>query len=155
MVTLREAQPADAPAIHEVVASAAREQGPWAYTEREVEAWAHVEDPPPDDPIEDDDSYLVVAEADGKVVGVGDLAGGEIRAVYVRPGRIRQGVETRLLDELEPTASDGGHDEVSLHASLNAVPFYERRGYDSVERVTHETSTGVELDVVLMTKPLG
>ena len=109
---------------------------------------------------------MFVAETDGEIAGFGqvNLDGeasetpregggtvvGEVTAVYVHPDHVRRGVGSALLDRLEAHARDEGLDALSLTASLNAVPFYERAGYEPAEEVTHATTDEVDLTCVRM-----
>jgi len=169
VVTVRPADPADRQRIRECHVAAIRAFGPGAYDDRQVAAWADKGDPEDDYPVERDGHYLVVAEQadavapaaadDGEVVGYGHLvpAEREVRAVYVHPEAAGGGVGTALLDALESRARDLRLDALTLHASLNAVGFYERAGYGRTGRETYSTVHGgetVELDVVRMEKRL-
>jgi putative acetyltransferase len=71
----------------------------------------------------------------------------EITAVYVHPSVAREGVGSRIADELEARARAAGATVVGLTASLPAVPFYASRGYERVEERTHEFSAGAETGV--------
>jgi putative acetyltransferase len=71
----------------------------------------------------------------------------EITAVYVHPSVAREGVGSRIADELEARARAAGATVVGLTASLPAVPFYASRGYERVEERTHEFSAGPETGV--------
>ncbi len=154
MITVREARPGDEPAILDCHIAAIEARGPDAYDDEQVAAWATKDDP--DYHVAEDGYHVVVAEdeADG-VVGFGCLVVDEpeVRAVYVHPGRDRQGVGTALLAALEATAQDRGIDRLRLWASLNAVGFYERHGYEEVETVTLD-KRGVPFDCVEMARRL-
>jgi len=165
MVTVREATPADRARIRECHVAAIRARGPDAYDERQVAAWAAKGDPAEDYPVEADGHYYVVAElptdgeAERDVVGFGHLVPteSEIRAVYVHPDADGRGVGTAILDALEARARDLRLDDLSLSASLNAVGFYERAGYETTGSETYSTvhdGETVDLDVVTMTKRL-
>ena len=81
-------------------------------------------------------------------------ATGEVRAVYVHPDFARRGVGSALLAELERRARDRGFETLVLTASLNAVPFYEHRGYEAVTTVTYEFGGDVPGDAVVMRRSL-
>jgi putative acetyltransferase len=140
-----------------------------AYDDEQVAAWARGLDPE-GYPIETADRF-VVAEAQGAVVGFGELAvdpgeylaapvDAEVRAVYVRPEVAREGVGSALLADLEAAARERGAETLGLWASLNAVPFYESQGYARVGERTHEFSgaderaPGIEARVVEMRREL-
>ena len=150
MVCLRSATTADDHAMAAVHREAIRGIGSGEdrvdeYTADELDAWASAQDSERY-PFEDESQYLAVAEreeaecdprrseadADSRVVGfVGvDLGAGVLETLYVRPEAAGEGVGTTLLDHAERVAREDGHDELLTGASLNAVGFYERHGYD-------------------------
>lgn len=177
MTRVRPATLGDARAVRDLHVASIHRFGPEAYNDAEVEAWASTDDS--DDsgyPIGEDDHYLVVAEraarrasegtsgeqgdpqARGReVAGFGHLAipDREVTAVYVHPDHANVGVGSALLAALEGFARGRDIAELWLVASLNAVNFYERVGYERVGETTHETTGGVELDCVEMRKYLG
>jgi len=154
-VHVRRATDDDVPAITALHAAAVEAFGPRAYSEEQVEAWAA---PGEGDwpPVAAADRHVVVCERESALAGFGDLdlTAGEVCGVYVHPDHAREGVGTTLLDHLEETAADAGHESASLLASKNAVGFYERRGYERTETVTHATTGDVTLECVRMKKPL-
>jgi putative acetyltransferase len=163
-VRVREAVPEDAPRILDVHLDAIEALGPAAYSDEQVAAWAHDRDPA-EYPIETDETYALVAEAESEVVGFGWMkpdaddyfetaVDGEITAVYVHPSVARQGVGTRLYAELEAEARQRGVESLGLWASRNALSFYETQGYQRVTGHTIEFSDGVEGTVVEMRKRL-
>lgn len=83
-----------------------------------------------------------------------EAAHGEVRAVYVHPDHARRGVGTALLSELERRARKRGFEALVLTASLNAVPFYEHRGYEAVEELVYEFGGEAEGIAVVMRKRL-
>lgn len=153
-MTLREATAEDVPEVLDLHEAAVRAHGPAAYDDEQVAAWADRGDAT-GPPLDDLDRYVVFERA-GDVVAFGDLdrSSGEICGLYVHPDDVRTGVGSAVLDHLESHARDAGLEETDLLASMNTVGFYERRGYDRVETVTHETTGGVELDCVRMSKAL-
>lgn len=168
-VTVRPASPGDAAAIEAAHVAAIERCGPAAYDEEAVAAWAERPDgaePYREQAAADDGEVFVVAEVDGSVAGFGHLVPpgeredadaaepAEVVAVYVHGDHARRGVGTALLDHLEAAARERGAGALVLTASLNAVGFYERHGYERVREAVHETTGGVELDVLDMRKDL-
>lgn len=167
---IRDAAPADAEAVRGVHAASIEGLGPRAYSEEQVAAWARgCESADYTAPIESDDVAFVVAEDDEDVVAFGSLqfsapegylanVDAEVTGVYVHPSVAREGVGTRIYDELERRARTRDVETLGLSASRNAVPFYEEHGYERVGEHTHEfsshESTGVTGVVVEMTKDL-
>ncbi len=93
-----------------------------------------------------------VAELDNQIVGFAllDSRSPVIGGVYVDPASTRQGIGSRLLQTLESEAFRKQIPVLSVLASLNAVAFYESRGYRSIQRSVLASS----LSVVAMEKRL-
>ncbi|WP_227357036.1 GNAT family N-acetyltransferase [Haladaptatus salinisoli] len=140
MTRIRPATGDDAPKISRLHTESVLAFGPAAYDETQVSAWAAKDEEPDRTPIEDDDHHVAVAEAGENIVGFGHVVPGEneIRAVYVHPEHARRGVGSTVLAHLEGYALGTGSKRLELRASLNAVGFYERRGYRSVRQGTRE-----------------
>lgn len=88
----------------------------WATGEVDLEKW--------------DQSFLahntVVAEADGRIVGFGDMdETGYLDRLYVHKDYQRQGIASAICNELEKKVKG----KVVTHASITARPFFEKRGY--------------------------
>jgi putative acetyltransferase len=153
---VRPARATDFDAVREVHQRAVRALGADAYSDRQVGAWADWSDVDGLDGVDDDDAHLVLAERRDDPAGFGHLgaADGEVNAVYVHPDHAREGVGAALLAHLEGYARGAGLSELTLSASLNAVDFYARAGYERVGRDVHETTGGVELECIRMRKRL-
>lgn len=156
--TLRSATPADTEAILVVYVAAIIANGPAAYSDKQVSAWAAKAEGTDryEDGIADPETELVVAEADSRVVGFGelDIESGEVKAVFVDPEWDGRGVGSSILRHFEHRLADEGLDVVRLRAVLNAVGVYRHHGYERDERVTNTTTNGVEVESVWMEKPL-
>jgi len=71
-----------------------------------------------------------VALIEGVVVGFGELAGREIRSIYVLKEHQRMGVGVRLLAALERNAARQGLDWVNIRCRKSlADAYYSRHGY--------------------------
>ena len=167
---IRRAEPSDGEAVRRVHSDAITDLGTEAYSEEQVSAWARgCESADYTSAIESDELEFVVAEVDGEVVAFGSLkrtppdeyqadVDAEVTAVYVHPTVAREGVGTRIYRELEQRARAQDRQTLGLSASLNAVPFYEKHGYEQVREYTHEfsghESTGVTGVIVEMKKEL-
>jgi len=81
-----------------------------------------------------DTADLLVGERDGEVAGFGEWDDGEVVACYVHPDHARTGVGSALLERLHEELREAGYDRATLTSSLNAVGFYERYGYEAVDR---------------------
>lgn len=61
-----------------------------------------------------------------------DAAVGQIRAMAVDPAYQKQGLGSRILNNLEAIAREQGLEKIVLHAREEAVPFYQKYGYEVV-----------------------
>lgn len=156
--TIRPAEPDETEAIFVVHVAAIIAHGPAVYTEKQVAAWAAKTDGTERyaASIEDPSIEIVVAESDDCIVGFGelDVENGEIKAIFVDPDYSDRGIGSSLLSHFEQRLRDEGFSRVRLRAALNAVGFYERRGYDPDERVTRRTTNDVALESHWMTKSI-
>ena len=123
------------------------------YTAEQIAAWSSGKNPERY-PVDTEEMYVAVK--DGEVVGFGELhlANHEVRAVYISPKIGRQGVGAAMLAKLEGIAKANGLVELTLGASLNAVPFYLRYGYQEVSRDKKLMINGTPLPYVTMVKGL-
>lgn len=141
-------------AVFALHVAASRRLGGDHYTDEQRRDWADKRGGGPERYDTDD---LVVAEGDGDVVGFGEWAhgdgAGEVVACYVHPDHAREGVGSALLDRLHAELRAAGYERATLVSSLNAVSFYERHGYEVVERFDLE-ATDVAFPVVSMERSL-
>lgn len=154
-MNIRRADDADRHGIWTVHVRAIREVCSTSYSAEQIDSWAGLLSP---------DSYvavlrdrvLVVAEDQSRIVGFGQLnpISNEIDAVYVQPGRQREGIGRSLLLAVEEAARAAGARNLRLTATLNAVAFYKRAGYVEEGPTVHRLPTGVELQCVRMSKEL-
>jgi len=77
-----------------------------------------------------------------------------IRAMYTRPGWIRQGVGSLLLRLGENAARAAGYKAIELGATLSGEPLYRARGYRETARQTLTGANGSPSVVIVMHKPL-
>lgn len=152
--TIRAGRPSDLETILFVHVAAIIAYGPSAYSDRQVAAWAAKPEGTARyrESIEDPATELVVADADGNVVGFGelDVSSGEIEAVFVDPERGGEGIGSSILEHFERRLREEGFALARLQAVRNAVGFYERHGYERVETVTSTTTNDVEVESVWM-----
>ena len=152
MIALREATPADAPAIGALHVASWREtyagllpDAMLAGLSAEARAamWTHVLG----DPAAFGDAAVIVAEADGAIIGFGSCArqrdealaasgyGGEIGALYVLRAHQGRGTGRALIAALAQALLDRGHTGASLWVLRENAPartFYEALGGELV-----------------------
>jgi putative acetyltransferase len=156
MILVRQAVQEDSEAIGCVYVTAIRELAITHYTAEQVEAWAESRRPEYSQQMLEA-GRIHVAECEGKVAGYGiiELETKQVQAVYVSPDHARKGVGTAVLQALEQAAVQAGIDTLRLTASLNAVGFYQKAGYQEVERTAHTLADGAtRIPCVVMQKRL-
>lgn len=152
MDIIRLATSADAEAICRVHQRAIRLTCGEAYSPAVVIPWAEGRRP---------EMYLqtmreetmYVAEREGQVVGFCCALGNEVRGLYVDPETGR-GTGSLLLRQAETVVLAGHPTEVRVTATLNAVPFYERQGYQRLHPATVRRPQRAPLAVWEMAKPV-
>lgn len=175
---LRKAQPADIPALHELIALSVHGLMTAAYSPSQLESalgtWLGV-----DSQLVADGTYFIVeAEQDGEAVMVAcggwskrktpygsdhrpgredalldpAIDAAKIRAFFVHPDWARQGIGSLILDECERAARNAGFSKFEMGATLTGVPFYEKRGYVGQEVVELPLASGDTLRILRMTK---
>lgn len=105
-------------AVHTVNAKdySAEQLDAWADGNADLEKWNHSLS----------EHYSVVAVENGVTVGFGDIdETGYLDRLYVHKDYQRRGIATEICDELEKTACGN----ITVHASVTAKPFFEKRGY--------------------------
>lgn len=122
------------------------------YATRQLAAWAPAVPQPEAWHASFCRHYALVAEEDGAVIGFGDIdATGYLDRLYVHKGHQGRGVATALCDALEQYAAGR---PVTVHASITARPFFEKRGY-RVCRCQQVLRAGVALTNFVMEKSPG
>jgi GNAT superfamily N-acetyltransferase len=143
-VMIRRAQPGDRTALLELQAAWLRRVGRHHYSAEAIEAFiaAGTLDPT----LIDDRTYFVL-ESSGRIMGCGgwsvrqpaytrttplgldDGAVPKVRAVYVHPDFVRQGVCGHLMTYVEAEITRAGFSRATLTSTLGALPFYRAIGY--------------------------
>jgi GNAT superfamily N-acetyltransferase len=72
--------------------------------------------------------YLVAARG-ARLLGYAAWRGGEVTALFVRPGEAGRGLGARLLGRVEAAARAAGVRRLTVVAAPAAVPFYTARGW--------------------------
>lgn len=128
MVTLRPAEPTNAPALLAIRRAAILELSGPTLTPKQAHAWAeHAAPDRGETAIRDNDVWI--AETDTTIAGWVEIESDCIRSLYVRPTCAGAGLGSALLRHAEDRVTKVGHAVVHLVASPNAEAFYGRRGY--------------------------
>jgi putative acetyltransferase len=137
-MNIRPAVPADAHRFWRIHTASIRALAQDAYDPDQIEAWVNhrcVADFR--QRILRDQSY--VAEIDGQVVGYIRFSPrtGELCSLHVDPAYARRGVGTALLGTAVKAARGLEMTHFWLHASHNAVPFYQSQGFTPTKEAVH------------------
>lgn len=130
---IRRYRPEDCPILTQLFYETVRRVNLGDYTQAQVEAWAPA---PPEQQrwaamLLHHESW--VAERDGQILGFATLDGDYFDHLFVRWDCQGQGVATALAQALENRAWEKGCKQISVHASITARPFFEKRGYRLVK----------------------
>lgn len=84
-----------------------------------------------------DNSFTLVAEQEGEILGFGNLLpGGMLDRLYVKAENQGKGVATALADGLEQEAKNQQQSQVTVDASITAKKFFLHRGYETLRKNT-------------------
>jgi GNAT superfamily N-acetyltransferase len=78
----------------------------------------------------------------------------KIRAFFIRPDFVRQGIGTMILDRCEAAARAEGFTRLEMGATLSGVPFYRAQGYTALESFNAPLAEGESLPIVRMVKEI-
>ncbi len=81
---------------------------------------------------------MIVAIMNDKVIGIGSLLNDFISTVFVNIHHHGTGIGRKIMNTLELIAKENNIKTISLHASINAINFYEMQGYQVVSNVESE-----------------
>ncbi len=95
--------------------------------------------------------YLVAARG-ARLLGYAAWRGGEVTALFVRPGEAGRGLGARLLARVEAAARAEGARRLTAVAALEAVPFYLAHGWRLGRPVGSPLPGGGALPAVRMCK---
>jgi N-acetylglutamate synthase-like GNAT family acetyltransferase len=174
-VELRQAQPADIPALKALIAASVMVlQTDYSEAQRRAALGTVFG---VDTQLIIDQTYLVI-EVAGEIVACGGwsfrktlygadaLAGREdnkldpetdaarIRAFFVKPGWTRRGLGAQILSACESAARAAGFTRAELGATLTGIPLYSAFGYTPIEETQAPLADGQTLAIVRMGKPV-
>ncbi len=151
-LVVREFVPGDAEGLSQLIVENLRQVLIQDYSSEAIEALALSFTP--EKLIEDGArQFTLVGTIGADLVGTASLADDRIRSVFVDVSRHSTGIGRQLMAELESYARQRRLGRVYLMAGLSASGFYERLGYQTVERVEHEMD-GNPVPVIHMEKNL-
>lgn len=155
MRTQRVATQKDGSLLWDLRTRAVREACASHYQADQIERWCAAS-PPESFPRMLDSGGALVTEEEGRLLGYAilDFEDGKIAAVFVDPVFHGRGIGKGLLQRIQEIAVTRGLGRLFLSASLNAIPFYQRVGFEIVRHETYRHRCGIELASAYMTKHL-
>mgnify|MGYP003631471534 CR=1 FL=1 len=158
-MNIREATPADVPAIRLVIRSSIEGIARDDYDSEVLLHWGKNSSKAVEmqqEAMRTGHELTWVAIDSGVVVGFSalDPFTGTIRGVYVASEFARQQLGTALLEKAEGRARALDLKALSLHSTITAKQFYETHGYEVLEEVQHTLRSGVKMTAFAMTKTL-
>jgi N-acetylglutamate synthase-like GNAT family acetyltransferase len=174
---IRSAGPADIDALRQLIERSARTVGVERYTAEQMETALRGAFGV-DSQLITDGTYFLVEFDDGMTVACGGwswrrtLFGGDkrvdrevgtldprtdaakIRAFFVDPQHLRQGIASSLLARCEAEARAAGFLKLELMGTLTGEAFYTARGYVRTASVSYEAEPGVFIPFVAMSKEI-
>ena len=175
--TIRLANPADIPALHQLIDQSVRGLQANDYTPAQIEgALGHALGL--DTQLVADQTYFVAEPADqpGILAGSGGWSfrktlfgsdhgpnrtaatldpasdAAKIRAIFVHPDFARRGLGTLILSHCENAAHQAGFQSFEMGSTLTGVPLYTLKGYQRLDQVDVPLPNGEVLPVIRMTK---
>ena len=128
---IRQYQPCDCREITELFYHTVHSVNARDYTERQLNVWATGEVDLENWNRTLLEHYSVVAVEEGRIIGFGDIdKSGYLDRLYVHKDFQGRGVASGICDVLGAAVSGK---KLSVHASITARPFFEKRGYKVVK----------------------
>lgn len=84
-----------------------------------------------------ENSQMYAAHKKERMMGVVGLDDTTLFGLYVHPDFIGEGVGKSLADHIEEVARDQGVDELNLYSTIASHHFWEKRGYETMEKKFH------------------
>lgn len=128
----RRARPEDGQEIGQLIFDTVRSVNIKDYSPAQVETWV------PDAKLYTTyEGIAFVVEKEGKIVGFANIKDkGLLHRLYVHKDHQGKGIGSLLIDALEKEATKLGWKKLQTEASITAKPFFERKGFHSIEEQT-------------------
>lgn len=144
---VRKYKPSDCEALAELFYNTVHTVNAKDYTKKQLDAWADGSLDPEKWNASFLAHYSLIAEEDGEIVGFGDIDDtGYLDRLFVHADRQRRGVASAICNMLESYMRGSSHGasvcggiesvgggKITVHASVTARPFFEKRGYKVVK----------------------
>jgi len=179
-IEIRQASPADIPALRELIDVSVRGLQTRDYTAAQIENALKTVYGVDSQLIADGTYFAAEAKfpegSDAVIAGCGGwsmrktLYGGDrwtrrqdelldprcdaakIRAFFIHPSWARLGIGSMILENCESAATSAGFTRFEMGATLTGVPFYRAKGYVELEHLEVPLADGLSLPIVRMAK---
>lgn len=96
----------------------------------------------------------IVAEIDGKVVGLAATRGDSLQAMFVDPRHHRKGVGRALFHSAVQTVAKCGHSALRVKTTKSALPFYAAMGMRQVDTYAPKAGAFVGKTMFILEKDI-
>jgi len=136
---IRQFRESDAREVSELIVHCLKEINAKYYTDDVIEKLIEVHSP--EEIVKRSKNQLVlVADQYDDIIGTATVkfSSNYFGSVFVHPDFQGRGIGKRLMENLEDLIAQNGRNMVEIHASLNAVEFYEKIGYERKSLIEDE-----------------
>jgi GNAT superfamily N-acetyltransferase len=135
---VRQLKKSDAKAASNLIIRCLREINSQFYPKRVIKKMEKLYTPDHIINFAKDRLFLVAEDLNEEIIGTATISENMFGSVFISPDHQRQGIGAKVMQSLEELVKAQGKNEVILHASINAVQFYEKQGYKEIKRVEDE-----------------
>lgn len=98
------------------------------------------------------DSFVAIE--DNKVVSIIYIKDNKISGFATKINHMNQGIGSRLLEHAEKVIKEKGYDKIILNSTLNALEFYQKRGYEIIDKKNISTINNINYNTISMKKKI-
>jgi putative acetyltransferase len=130
---IRQATGNDIAGIAAVFEAAIRQSCSADYTAQQINAWADRKSDYAMWQYKIERDYFLIAEDEWHINGFASIGHkGYLDFLFVHPNNQRKSVAGRLLSQIQSFAAAHGINPISTHASITALPFFIKKGFEIV-----------------------
>ena len=137
-IIIKQLKKSDAKAASHVIIRCLKEINSQFYPKRVIRKMEKLYTPEHIINFAKDRLFLVAEDSNEEIIGTATISENMFGSVFISPDHQRKGIGAKIMLALEELVKLQGKDEVILHASINAVQFYEKQGYKEIKRVEDE-----------------
>jgi len=102
------------------------------------------------------DKIMIVCCEGQSIVGFGQFDPSEafVDAIFVGPKHVGKGIGTKMMHYLEEVAQQLKKTEIAINASVNAIKFYEKCGYQQQGTFFIDCKDGTKFETIKFSKTI-